>query len=104
VPAGTRHAIWNEGPGRARATWETRPALRTEEFFATAWGLARDGKVDKRGVPGLLQAAAILREYRNEFQLAKPPGPVQRIVFVALAPVARLRGHRGRYAAQDSPA
>jgi hypothetical protein len=37
-------------------------------------------------------------------ELAKPPGPVQRIVFGVLAPVARLLGHRGRYLAQHSPA
>ena len=33
VPAGTPHTMWNTGPGRARAVWQTRPALKTEAFF-----------------------------------------------------------------------
>ena len=41
VPAGTPHAMWNPGPGRARAVWQTRPALKTEAFFEMVWGLAQ---------------------------------------------------------------
>ena len=40
VPPGTVHAMWNAGPGPVRAAWVTRPALRTEQFFERAWGLA----------------------------------------------------------------
>jgi hypothetical protein len=32
---------------------EFRPALNTETFFETMYGLARDGKVDENGVPPL---------------------------------------------------
>src|SRR3954467_13575474 len=32
LPAGTVHSMWNAGPGPARASWVTRPALRTEQF------------------------------------------------------------------------
>lgn len=35
VPAGTVHQMWNGGDGPARATWQVRPALRTEEMFRT---------------------------------------------------------------------
>ena len=47
VPAGTPHAMWNPGPGEARALWRTSPALETEPFFETMWKLAADGKVGR---------------------------------------------------------
>src|SRR5436305_15182063 len=33
VPRGAVHQMWNDGDEPARATWETRPALRTAEWF-----------------------------------------------------------------------
>jgi len=42
-----------------------------------------------RARPRLTDAAAILSEFRPEFQLAKPPALVQRIVFGWLAPIGR---------------
>jgi mannose-6-phosphate isomerase-like protein (cupin superfamily) len=93
VPKGTFHRAHNPGDTPTLVTWETRPALRTAEFFfdmhrATA-GRAR---------PGLADAAAILMEYRDEFELAKPPPLVQRIVFGCLAPFGQraVGAHRAR--------
>ena len=97
VPAGTVHSIWNGRDGEARLLWQVRPARKTEAFFETLWGLARDGKLNEKGVPNALQAAAMMREFDGEVRLAKPPRPVQRVVFGLLAPIARLRGYRGRY-------
>ena len=34
VPRGQVHAMWNGGDVPARATWQVRPALRTEDFMA----------------------------------------------------------------------
>ena len=39
--------MWNPGPGRARAVWQTRPALKTEAFFEMVWGLARASANDE---------------------------------------------------------
>jgi mannose-6-phosphate isomerase-like protein (cupin superfamily) len=33
IPRGTPHRMWNPGEQRARVLWQTRPALRTEEWF-----------------------------------------------------------------------
>ena len=96
VSPGTPHEMWSEEEG-VRVDWQTRPALRTEGFFETVWGLAQDGKTDESGRPGLLQAAVIARAYADEFRLARPPWPVQRAVFGALAPVGRLLGCRAEY-------
>jgi quercetin dioxygenase-like cupin family protein len=94
VPAGTPHAMWNASDGETRAIWETRPALKTERFFETAWGLADAGEVGKNGVPGPLQLAVMMREYDAEFRLTKPPRPLQVAVFAVLAPIGRLLGRR----------
>jgi mannose-6-phosphate isomerase-like protein (cupin superfamily) len=84
IPRGTFHRAHNPEVLPAMVIWETRPALRTAEFFA-AMGRASRG----RARPRLTDAAAILSEFRAEFELAKPPPLVQRIVFGCLAPFGR---------------
>ena len=88
--------MWAEKAG-TRVNWQTRPAMKTEEFFESIWGLARDGKTNEKGVPNLLQVAVIASEYADEIRLASPPWPVQRVLFAALAPVGRLLGYRARH-------
>ena len=72
VPAGTPHSMWNPGPGRTRAGWQTRPALRTEAFFEMVWGLAQGAKANDKGSPSPDEAAAMMREYADEFRLGRP--------------------------------
>ncbi|MBA3465521.1 MAG: cupin domain-containing protein [Deltaproteobacteria bacterium] len=84
VPKGAFHNARNPHDTPALVTWETRPALRTAEFFATM-GRAMKGRTR----PRLVDAMAILREYRDEFQLAKPPLLVQQILMTCLAPFGR---------------
>jgi quercetin dioxygenase-like cupin family protein len=98
VPPGTPHTMRAVGDAPARAVWTIEPALGTQTFFETLWGLARDGETDRNGVPNLLQAAVALRAYRHEFRLTSPPAWVQRVAFGVLAPVGRLLGYRARYA------
>ena len=92
VAEGTRHEMWAEEAG-VRVNWQTRPALRTEAFFETIFGLASEGKTNEKGVPNPLQAALIARKYADVFRLASPPWPVQRVLFAILAPVGRLLGY-----------
>jgi hypothetical protein len=96
LPPGVPHEMWAAQAG-ARVNWQTRPALKTEAFFETVWGLAKDGKVNDKGVPNLLWVALIAREYEDEFRLASPPWAVQRALFGLLAPVGRLLGYHVRY-------
>jgi quercetin dioxygenase-like cupin family protein len=96
VPPGTSHEMWTEDAG-TRMNWQIWPALKTEAFFETLWGLARAGKTDEKGVPNLLQVAVLFREYAGEFRLARPPWPVQRTLFALLAPLGGLLGYRARY-------
>jgi mannose-6-phosphate isomerase-like protein (cupin superfamily) len=84
VPRGVFHRAHNPHPVPALVTWETRPALRTAEFFL-AMSEASRGKPR----PPLPDAAAILLEYQDEFQPEKPSPLVRRIVLPCLALFAR---------------
>ena len=95
VPAGAVHAWWKTGEDEGIAVVEFRPALKTEEFFESFFGLAQDGKVSqKTGLPNVLWLASIFRTYQDFGHLAKPPLFVQRVVFAPLSAVARLLGYR----------
>lgn len=60
IPRGTKHQMWNPYARPARVSWETRPALRTEEWWA-----ALDGA--KRRDPVTL--GRLLLQYRDVFRV-----------------------------------
>lgn len=97
IPRGTPHTFRNSGAEQASLIWQVRPALKTQQFYETLWGLAADGKTNQDGVPDLLQAAVLMQAYADEFVLASPPRVVQRPLFALLGWLGRLRGYRGRY-------
>jgi quercetin dioxygenase-like cupin family protein len=97
VPAGTSHAMWNRSGNKTIVNWQVRPALNTEHFLETGMGLANDGKVNNKGMPGILQVSLMANRFANVFRISKPPYIVQRIVFIALTPVAWMRGYRSVY-------
>jgi quercetin dioxygenase-like cupin family protein len=93
VPAGVPHWMRNTSEDEGRVIWQTRPAMRTEVFFETIWGLAADGKSS----PSLLQMAVLGQDYADQFRLTSPPYGLQRLLFFILAPVGRLLGYRAEY-------
>jgi mannose-6-phosphate isomerase-like protein (cupin superfamily) len=93
VVEGARHEMWAEEAG-VHVNWQTRPALKTETFFETVFGLAWQGKTNEKGSPHLLHASVIARDYSDEFRLASPPWTVRRLLFAVLAPLGRLLGYR----------
>jgi quercetin dioxygenase-like cupin family protein len=97
VPPGTPHAMHNDSDEEGRVVWEVRPALNTETFLKTMWGLAEHGLTDRNGMPSLLQIAVLFRAYNREFRLLKPSYPIQRILFGILAILGRLRGYKSTY-------
>ena len=97
VPAGIPHLMHNVSDGTGRLNWQVRPALDTESFFETLWGLAQDGKTNPSGAPNLLQMALIGRKHAREFRLTKPPHRVTSILFALLTPFARLLGFQAYY-------
>ena len=97
VPTGTAHDWWNAGEEEAHIVVEVRPGARFEEMILNLYGLAQDGKTDGRGMPSLLQAALFAREFEDVLRFTKPPLVVQRLLFAALSPIARVLGYRGSY-------
>ena len=89
VQPGVRHDYWNPGPREAHVLVEVWEPGRFEEMMVALFGLAEQGKVTDRGVPTLLQSALLAREYDDVVAFG---GVLQKLVFAALAPFARLRG------------
>ena len=97
VPAGTAHDWWNAGEEEAHIVVEISPAERFEEMALNLSGLAQDGKTNSKGMPNLLQAAIFAREFSDVLYFTKPPLLVQRLLFGALAAIARALGYKGSY-------
>ena len=68
VEPGTVHAMWNEGPEPARTLWQTRPALRTEEFFEQTAAVFREAQEQGRDPDGE-KLAEIVQTFSDEFRL-----------------------------------
>lgn len=92
VPPGQKHDFANVGDDDALVRVEVRPALRMEQLFETAVGLAEQGRTMLGGIPRPLDLALFTEEFEDEVQGAFPPRPLQRIVLAPLAWLARQRG------------
>lgn len=97
VPAGTLHDWWQVGEEPADVVVEVDPGDRFGEMVGTMFGLAREGKVDRRGLPHPLQLAVTAHAYRDVMVLASPPAWVQGLAFGLLAPLGRALGRRPSY-------
>lgn len=97
VSPGVPHVWWNPRTDPSTVLVSLRPALRSEVFFETLFGLARDGKTDARGVPHLLQLAVMGPAFDREGRLQSIPRPLQRLMFAFLGPLGRRRGYRPWY-------
>jgi len=94
---GVVHDWWNAGQAEAEVRVEIEPAPRFEAAIRNAFGLAQDGKTDKKGMPNLLQLALFAREFDDVIRFTRPPRLLQRLLFLVLAPLARWRGYQGNY-------
>jgi quercetin dioxygenase-like cupin family protein len=103
VPPGIPHVWWNASEQEAATLVQFRPALDTETFFETFFGLARDGKVGKSGLPNPLQMSVLARGYHREMALPPPAQWILGPLAVAMAPLARALGYRARYDKYSGP-
>jgi mannose-6-phosphate isomerase-like protein (cupin superfamily) len=95
IPPDTTHRMWNPTGKVVQARWETRPAGRTEEWFRALAGLQGTKWVTREGKPKALAFAALASEYHDTFRLAGGPQLLMRILLVAAARLARVRGFHG---------
>ncbi len=61
------------------------------------FGLARDGKVNAKGLPDPLQLAVMAHEYGDVIRFAKPPALVQQLTIAPLTALGRRRGRKPMY-------
>jgi mannose-6-phosphate isomerase-like protein (cupin superfamily) len=96
IPAGTPHHFRNADAGRTEATVEFVPAQQHLRFFGNFATLTekRTEWFSPKGAPHLLLIALVLHTYRGHLYLAGIPIFVQKLLFGALSPLARLRGYR----------
>jgi quercetin dioxygenase-like cupin family protein len=94
IPAGTSHAMQNASAEKGHLLWQTRPALRSEDFFETVWTMDRENPSDKRSVKEFLQLALVFQKFNREIRLSNP---TQRIILKLLAPVARILGYEAQW-------
>ena len=97
IEPGVWHDWWNAGGVDAIVRVEITPGERLAHMIETLFGLAREGHVNKRGMPDPLQLALFATEFSDVAVFRKPPAAVQRVLFGALAPIARRRGYRATY-------
>ncbi|HEX8855620.1 MAG TPA: cupin domain-containing protein [Thermoleophilaceae bacterium] len=104
IPPGVIHDWWNAGETEAEVLVEVTPGRRFELMVGSLFGLARDGKVNAKGMPNLLQLAVMASEFDDTVRFVKPSPIVQKLLFAVLAPLGRLLGYRPYYAEYLVPA
>ena len=97
IEPGVWHDWWNEGDVDAIVRVEITPGERFTHMLETVFGLAREGHVNRQGMPHPLQLALFATEFSDVIVFRKPPPAIQRVLFGALAPIARRRGYRATY-------
>jgi hypothetical protein len=104
VDPGTGHKWWNAGADELVFRCEIRPAGQFEQLIETMFGLAADGKTNRKGMPNPLRLAVIAKHHFADVQLPFPPPALQRLGLALGSPIGRLLGYEPVYAAAGVPA
>lgn len=92
VPPGTAHA-WAPHGGGARVLLTFTPGAGIEQFFDEFFRLAREGRVNEKGMPALPITARL--GLAHDMYLPGPPVPLQRLAFRVLVGASRLLPRAG---------
>jgi quercetin dioxygenase-like cupin family protein len=98
IEPGVAHS-WRNGSDEEELRFlvEVRPALQFERLIETMFGLAADGKTNKKGMPNPLRMAVIARKHFDDGRLPVLPGWVQRAMLAVGASLGKLAGYEGTY-------
>jgi quercetin dioxygenase-like cupin family protein len=91
IPKMAHHRFYNVTDKYATAMLELRPARNFEKSLRIAYGLARDGKTNKKALPKSIWHLALLFQL-GEGYIPGLPLPIQRGMFGTLASIAKLLG------------
>jgi len=97
IEPGTAHKFWNAGEETLCFRTEVRPALQFESLIETMFGLAADGKTNKKGMPGPLRLAVIAHHHFDVVRLPVIPHFIQKAALVPGAMLGRAAGYRPTY-------
>ena len=97
VEPGKAHKWWNAGGDELVFRCEVRPALQFEQLIETMFGLAADGKTNKKGMPNPIRLAVIANHHFGDVQLPVVPRWMQKAALAMGAPVGRLFGYQPTY-------
>ncbi|MEO8139334.1 MAG: cupin domain-containing protein [Gemmatimonadota bacterium] len=91
-------------PLHVRQTGVTNPAdpegiIASIQAQITLYGLARDGKLNRSGIPNPLQLGVLIHTTMPATYIAGPPASVQRLAFALLARLGGWFGYRTSYPA-----
>lgn len=97
IPAGIPHYFWNEGTDVAHHIGWFKPALTIENFFTSYFALARDGKLNEKGMPNFFLISMLSLRHQNDIRVVSPPWVIQKPLFVIIAPIAKALGYKSSY-------
>jgi mannose-6-phosphate isomerase-like protein (cupin superfamily) len=97
IDPGMPHKFWNAGDDTLCFRAEVRPALQFESLIETMFGLAADGKTNKKGMPNPLRLAVIARYHFDHVRLPVVPHALQKAALVMGAPIGRSLGYEALY-------
>jgi hypothetical protein len=81
---------------------EMHPARHFEEALRAAFGLARDGRMNHKGIPTNIWELALIFELSESF-LPGMPLLLQKRLFGVLAKIARWKGYDPRFSQYTQP-
>jgi mannose-6-phosphate isomerase-like protein (cupin superfamily) len=102
VPLKVVHSFWNRSPAPVRFTVEMCPARHFEEALRAAFGLARAGRMNTKGIPTNIWELALIFELSESF-LPGMPLLLQKGMFGLLAQIARWKGYDPRFSKYTQP-
>jgi quercetin dioxygenase-like cupin family protein len=103
VEPGKSHQFRNLGNEEIRFRTEVRPALSFETFLQTMFGLASEGKTNKKGMPNPFRLAVIMDQHFDLVRLPFPPAWVQWTGLTLASPLGLLFGYEPTYVPEDEP-
>jgi mannose-6-phosphate isomerase-like protein (cupin superfamily) len=102
IDPGTPHKFWNAGDETLRFRAEVRPALQFESLIETMFGLAADGKTNKKGMPQPLRLAVVANHHFDVVRLPLIPHALQKLALVPGALLGRAFGFTPTYSAAEA--
>lgn len=102
APVKVPHTFWNSGDERVVFEAEIRPAQPFEDTIRAAYGLAREGKTNAKGVPTNVWELALVYELAESYMTGMPLF-LQRRIFGILAKIARRKGYDPKFSRYTKP-